>query len=728
MKNILRFFKKYAAWVVLVVLLLIGQAYCDLALPTYTADVLNVGLQQNGIENGVLDSISSDSLQTLELFISDSDVASVEEAYSEADANGIRYLKDDADTESLNDILIDPECIVYILNNAGAMTEATGSEVQMPSLDDIKAAVAAGITTKEQITQSMSEYVSQLDSLSDTYKKQLAVTYVSNEYTAQGLDLSEIQNDYLWDIGMTMGIIALAMMIISVLTNLVSAVISAKIGLDLRHQLYTKVMSFTGRETEKFSTASLITRSTNDIQQVQFVCVMILKMVTYAPILAIGGIIKVVSTTTQMGWLIIVAVIVLLGTIGVLGAIAMPKFKIMQKLVDNVNLKAREMLTGIMPIRAFSRQDYEEDKFNDANTELFKTQLFTNRVMTFMMPIMTLVMNGVSVFIVWVGAHKIDNGVMQIGEMTAFITYSMVIISSFLILAVVAIIVPRAAVAADRIAEVLDTEPVLIDPAFPEDAKLSDPVGNVEFKNVSFHYPDAEEDTISDISFVAEAGKTTAIVGSTGCGKSTVLNLIPRFQDVTGGSIMIDGVDIRCMTQHKLRSMMGYVPQKGVLFSGTIESNIKYGDESLSAEQVAEAAEVAQATEFIEDKEDRYSSTIAQGGTNVSGGQKQRLAIARAVAIDPKIYLFDDSFSALDFKTDLALRKALNEKSKGSTVIIVAQRISTILHADQIVVLEEGKLVGKGTHEELLKNCETYLEIAKSQLSEKELGLEGGAV
>jgi ATP-binding cassette subfamily B protein len=487
-------------------------------------------------------------------------------------------------------------------------------------------------------------------------------------------------------------------------------------------------MCFTNAEMEQFSTASLITRSTNDIQQVQMVIVMLLRMVAYAPILAIGGIIKVAQTATGMSWIIVLAVIILAACVGVLMAIAMPKFKKMQTLVDRLNLVARELLTGIMPIRAFSREKHEEARFEQANQDLYQTQLFTNRTMTFMNPVMMFIMNGISVLIVWVGGHGVDDGAMQVGDMTAFITYSMVIVMGFLMIAMISIMLPRAGVAADRIVEVIETPISLQDPQHPKDAALADAKGQVEFHDVSFTYPDAEEPVISDISFTAKPGQTTAIIGSTGCGKSTLLNLIPRFFDVTKGSITIDGVDIREITQHKLRSMLGYVPQKGVLFSGTIESNLKYGDDQITQEEVEEAAEIAQATEFISTKDAGYSAPIAQGGSNVSGGQKQRLSIARAIAKHPKVYLFDDSFSALDYKTDLALRKALAEKTGDATVIIVAQRISTILHADQIIVLDNGRIVGMGDHETLLRTCETYQEIAKSQLSDAELAsaMKGG--
>jgi ATP-binding cassette subfamily B protein len=514
--------------------------------------------------------------------------------------------------------------------------------------------------------------------------------------------------------------VAFVMMVVAILAGLIASVVSARIGRDLRQELYEKVMSFTSAEIDKFSTASLITRCTNDIQQVQMLIVMLLRMVTYAPILAIAGILKVSHTGGDMGWIIVLAVVVLILTIGILMVIANPKFKVMQSLVDKLNLVSRELLTGIMPIRAFGRQDYEEKRFEKANTNLYKTQLFTNRTMTFMMPVMMLIMNGVSVLIVWVGGHGVDSGTVQVGDLTAFITYSMVIIMSFLMLSMISIMLPRASVAADRIMEVLGTDISLSDAENVKDESLSGE-GILAFNDVTFSYPGAESPVLENISFKAEPGKTTAIIGSTGCGKSTLINLIPRFYDVTEGEITLDGIDIREISQKKLRDNIGLVPQKGMLFSGTIESNLKYGGAGITDDDMKQAAEIAQAMEFIDGKDDGFASAIAQDGSNVSGGQRQRLSIARAIAKHPKIFVFDDSFSALDYKTDAALRKALAEKTKDATVIIVAQRISTIMHADQILVMDEGRIVGKGTHRELLENCEVYMEIARGQLSEAEI-------
>ena len=551
----------------------------------------------------------------------------------------------------------------------------------------------------------------------------MAVELVKSEYTLLGYDLNAIQRNYLLITGAKMLAMTLLMVAAAIGVGFIGAKTAAAIGRDLREKLFTKVIGFSNADINKFSTASLITRSTNDVQQVQQVSVMMLRIVLYAPIIGIGGIIKVMGTDTGMGWIIGVAVGAVLSLVLVLMVVAMPKFKRMQSLVDRVNLVSREILTGTMVIRAFSREKHEEERFDKANRELMSTQLFTNRVMSMMMPAMMLIMNAITVLIVWMGAKGIDIGRMQVGDMMAFITYTMQIVMAFLMITMISVMLPRAGVAADRIEEVLNTRETITDKADTEntDSKLTDCKGVVEFRNVSFRFDGGSENAISGLSFKAEPGKTTAIIGSTGCGKSTVVNLLDRFYDVTEGSITLDGVDIRDMSQKELRSHIGLVPQKGVLFSGTIESNIKYGGDFVTDEDMKEAAAIAQATEFIDSKKDGYAESIAQGGTNVSGGQKQRLSIARAIAVKPKVYVFDDSFSALDFKTDAALRKALSVRTKDASVIIVAQRISTIMNADQIILLNEGRTVGKGTHRELLKNCPEYLEIAKSQLSEAEL-------
>lgn len=698
MKNIFRFMSKSKLTILGILLLLIFQAYCDLALPSYTSDIINVGLQQGGIEDGVLEQVSAESLMVLEMYAEDASI--IEDSYEAANEDGVRFLKDDVNKEELKDALLMPEVISYQIN---LLLE------QGKSMEEIMA----------MANDSSSDM--NMKDVPDVYLNQIAVSYVSKEYEKLGLDMEEIRNDYLWKVGGIMLLMSLGMCIASVFTGLLASITSAKIGRNLRESLYSKVMAFTNKEMENFSTASLITRSTNDIQQIQQVTVILLRLVAYAPILAIGGIIKVIDTKSGMSWIIVMAVVILAALVGILMAVAMPKFKQMQSLIDRLNLVSREFLTGVMPIRAFSREKHEEERFEVANQNLYKTQLFTNRTMTFMMPLMMFIMNGISVLIVWVGAHKVDAGNIQVGDLTAFITYSMVIVMGFLLLSMVAIMLPRAGVAADRIAEVIDSEITLQDPENPRDDELGKPNGVLCFNEVGFRYPGAEEEAISGISFEAKPGQTTAIIGSTGSGKSTLIHLIPRFFDVSEGSITLDGIDIRQITQHKLRETIGYVPQKGMLFSGTIDSNLGYGGDHITKEAKKEAAEIAQAMEFIDSKKHGMDSKIAQEGSNVSGGQRQRLSIARAIAKHPKIFLFDDSFSALDFKTDLALRSALQDKIKDATVILVAQRISTILHADQIIVLDDGKMVGKGTHEELLASCETYQEIASSQLSEAEL-------
>ena len=721
MKHIFQFLTKAKAQVAFIIVLLIIQAYCDLALPTYTSDLLNVGLQQNGIEDAVPETIRQESLETLELFLDDAQIQTLEAAYGKAGANGVRALDEltEDEREKLNDLLRLPESVAFQLENS-----PEGQE----SLRLIKEVIAAGMMTKEDLKKQMGDKISEMDASAELMMDQVAVAYVSAEYEAQEKDLNDIRNAYLFKVGAKMLLMALGMAAVAVMTGYIASKVSAGIGRDLRERLYTKVMGFTNAEIEKFSTASLITRCTNDIQQVQMLTVMLLRMVTYAPILAVAGVIKVIQTGSQMSWIIVVAVIALALCIAVLFVISYPKFKIMQSLVDRLNLVSRELLTGVMPIRAFGRQDYEEKRFARANTDLFKTQLFTNRTMTFMMPVMMLIMNGVSVLIVWVGARGVDTGAVQVGDLTAFITYSMVIIMSFLMLSMISIMLPRAGIAADRIAEVLETPISLTDAARIRDNELENGKGVLTFSDVSFSYPGAQSPVLEHISFTAEPGKTTAIIGSTGCGKSTLIHLIPRFYDVTEGSISIDGVDIREISQKALRDRIGYVPQKGVLFSGTVESNLKYGGEQITDSEMKLAARIAQATEFIESKEAGYQSPIAQNGSNVSGGQRQRLSIARAIAKRPRIFLFDDSFSALDYKTDANLRAELAKHTKNATVIIVAQRISTIMYAEQILVMEEGRIVGRGTHRELLKNCETYLEIARGQLSEEEIqsALKGG--
>lgn len=717
MKNIFRLLGRVKVYVVMVVALLIVQAYCDLALPSLTSNILNVGLQQNGIEDAVPDQISAESLDTLCMFLLDSDAKLLTDSYEKNEADGVYTLKANVDREKLNELLLLPESIVY---------QMSFSEDGQKMLQQTKLALGLNMITKEDLLNKMNEQMGSYSEMSDMYLGQVAVQYVAKEYEALDVDMDQIRNSYLFKAGAKMLLMAAGMMLIAIVTGFIASVVSARVGRDLREELYERVLSFTSAEIEKFSTASLITRCTNDIQQVQMLIVMLLRMVTYAPILAVAGVVKVIQTGANMSWTIVLAVIIIAVMIAVLMVVAYPKFKSMQILVDRLNLVSREMLTGIMPIRAFGRQEYEEKRFEVANKDLYGTHLFTQRAMTFMMPIMMLVMNGVSVLIVWVGGHGVDNGTVQVGDLTAFITYSMVIIMSFLMLSMISIMLPRAGVAADRIMEVMNTDISLTDAKEVKDNELSGK-GVVEFKNVGFAYPGAEEEVLSEINFTAEPGKTTAIIGSTGCGKSTLINLIPRFYDVTGGQITIDGIDIREISQEKLRDMIGLVPQKGMLFSGTIETNLKYADANISDETMKKASEIAQAYDFINEKEEKFASLIAQEGSNVSGGQRQRLSIARAIAKNPKIYIFDDSFSALDYKTDAKLRKALAEETKESTVLIVAQRIATIMHADKILVMDEGRIVGMGTHSELLKNCEVYLEIAKGQLSEAEINsaLEG---
>ena len=594
---------------------------------------------------------------------------------------------------------------------------------QEGSLEQMKAAYAAGMMSKEDILAQRKAAEDKMDEYGDTMISSQATVFVKAEYKKVGVDTDKIQTNYLIKKGLTMLGYAVIGMIASIFAGLLASILAARVGMTLRNNVFKRVVSYSNTEMDKFSTASLITRSTNDIQQVQMVTVMMFRMVMYAPVLAIGGIIKVLKTDTGLDWIIVLAVIVIIGTVLILMSIALPKFKIMQQLMDKLNLVSREILTGVLVIRAFSREKKEEERFEDANKDLMSTQLFTNRVMTFMMPIMMFIMNAITVLIVWMGAKGIDNGRLQVGDMMAFITYAMQIIMSFLMLTMISIMLPRAGVAATRIDEIIETEPTIhnADNCIENDKKLDNLKGALSFNNVNFKYPGADENALEGLNFTAEPGKTTAIIGSTGCGKSTLIHLIPRFYDVSDGSITIDGVDIRDISQHKLRDLIGFVPQKGVLFSGDIESNIKFAGDKVSDDDMKLAAEISQSLEFIDSKTDKYKSEIAQGGTNVSGGQKQRLSIARAIAKRPQIFLFDDSFSALDYKTDVVLRKALNQNLSNSTIIIVAQRISTILHADQIIVLDDGKIVGKGTHEELLASCEAYQEIAKSQLSEKEL-------
>lgn len=704
-------------WIVFVIVLLIVQAQCDLSLPEYTSKIIDTGIQNQGIEHGVPELITGEEYQKLTMFMTKEEQADWESIYEETD-DGNYHLTITEDPERWTEA--DQEFQTVILLNASMRKM---SEESLQTMTE-KMLQAQELDRDQMIRQMREEMESQTEQIGSTMLTSIAISYAAEEYQAAGGDIHALQRQYLLKTGGKMLALTLLMAAAAIAAGFLAARIGAKVGMELRGKVFKKVVTFTNREMDQFSTASLITRSTNDIQQVQMVSTMMLRMLIYAPILGIGGVIHVLNTGAGMEWIILVAVVTILVFVGILMKIAMPKFKQMQQKVDGLNLISREILTGLMVIRAFVREDVEEERFDEANKDLTKTMLFTNRVMTFMMPVMMLLMNGVSVLIVWVAANRIDAGVMQVGTMTAFITYTMQIVMAFLVICMFSIMLPRAGVAMNRIEEVLDTE-VLVQDA--EGAgELTDVKGYVEFHHVDFKYPGAEECVLEDIDFTAEPGKTTAIIGSTGCGKSTLIQLIPRFYDVTNGRITIDGTDIREVTQESLRNQIGLVPQKGILFSGTIASNLRFGKEDATEAELEKAAEIAQATEFINEKSEKYDSSIAQGGSNVSGGQKQRLSIARAIAKNPKIYIFDDSFSALDFKTDAALRKALGDNVKDSTVIIVAQRISTILHADQILVLDDGRIVGKGTHESLLKDCEVYQQIARSQLSEQEIAKSQG--
>ncbi len=716
MGKILKYLSEHKSIIFAIFLLLIVQAYCDLSLPQYMSDIVDVGIQQSGIEYAVPEKMRQETMENLCLFMSEGDAAKLRESYQKlSDGNLELTLRDKEDLQELEELLGMPMVVM------SSITEQTGMD-----MDTLKALIDSGQMTREQILQSEAQAEENMGDMSESIISQRARLAVREEYEALGYHMEDYQNRYMLRTGGKMLAMAVLMTLASIVVGLFASRVSAKIGMDLRGRVYQKVVSFSNSEIEQFSTASLITRSTNDIQQVQMVCVLLLRMILYAPIIGIGGVVKVIGTKTGMGWIIGVAVGSIILLVGILMSVTMPRFKKMQTLVDRLNLVSREILTGVPVIRAFSRERFEEKRFAGANRDLMKTQLFTSRVMSLMMPAMMLIMNSITVLIVWFGSKGVDLGNLQVGDMMAFITYTMQIVMAFLMITMISVMLPRAGVAANRIEEVIQTKATILDPEQPEDEREGDWHGEVSFEDVSFRYPGAEEDALCHISFLAKPGRTTAIIGSTGCGKSTLLNLIPRFYDVTSGKIMVDGVDIRKMSQKKLRSLIGYVPQKGVLFSGTIASNIQFAG-NVSDVQMREAAQIAQAEDFINEKEEQFESPIAQGGTNVSGGQKQRLSIARAIAKNPKVFLFDDSFSALDYKTDVTLRKALQEKTADAAVIIVAQRISTILHADQIIVLEDGSVAGIGTHEELLKSCETYQEIARSQLSEQELKSQGGA-
>lgn len=768
MGKILKNMVPYWHIVVVIVLLLGVQAYCDLSLPQYTSDIIDVGIQNRGIEHILPERMTPEEYQMAMLFMTDGEKEDFSGAYEEQDAY-YELTADDEELDRMDEELLTPIILTYRMANMSeedfrsTLQEAVAQNEQLQgmseqleqaSLEEIgdmmqvdlhiheaendegetvtyvdmrplmQQLIGSGAMTEDEITKSRAYMEDMLLTVGSSTLSAMGAAYAADCAEAAGLDVDEIQTGYLWAEGAKMFGMALLMLAASVLVGYLAAKVGAGVGRDLRGNVFKKVVGFSHTEMDQFSTASLITRSTNDIQQIQLVTAILLRLLLYAPIIGIGGIYKVIQTGANMGWIIVLAVLLIAGFVLVLMAVAMPKFKVMQKLVDALNLVSREILTGLSVIRAFGREKKEEERFDEANRNLTRTQLFTNRVMTLMMPGMMLVMYGITVLIVWVSAHRIDEGVLQVGAMTAFITYTMQIVMAFLMLTMMSIMLPRAGVAANRIDEVLKTETSIKEAA--DKQELTSPRGEVRFSHVNFRYPNAKEDVLKDIDFVAEPGKTTAIIGSTGCGKSTLVNLIPRFYDVTDGTVTIDGVDIRQLSLSSLRDAIGFVPQKGVLFSGTIASNLRFGRSEATEEELKEAAQIAQAADFIEEKPERYDSEIAQGGTNVSGGQKQRLAIARAIAKDPSIYVFDDSFSALDMKTDAALRRALEPKVAKAAVLIVAQRISTILHADQILVLDEGRIVGKGTHEELMRDCEEYRQIAFSQLSEKELGIEKG--
>ena len=741
MLKVLKNLKQSWVKVLVIVALLCLQAACDLELPNYTSKIVNVGIQAGGIEEKVPSVLSKEDYNNLLLFSNDENViidSYTLEKSSNNTYNVEKYINEEQEVYVLKDLSEDEENKLKeaitnpVIEISTLKDEETANKIKEQMLANVPEQQKVMIENqdlitllkqmpKENLNKMLEEYTSEITKMPDSIKEQAVISGIKKLYKSAGIDTDKLQNNYILIAGLKMLGVASITMISAVSIMLLSAQVSAKLGKTLREKVFSKVLTFSRAELNEFSTASLITRSTNDIQQIQQLMGMLFRVLVYAPIIAVGGLIKVFNTDDSMVWVIGVTVLAILFVVAILFGLAMPKFKKLQSLIDKLNQVSREILTGLPVIRAFNKEKTEEKRFDDANSILMKVNIFVNRTMSMMMPLMMVIMNAASVLVIWVGAKGVDNGTMQVGDIMAFIQYMMQIVMSFLMISAMSIMIPRASVSANRINEVLEKKPSIAD---KKETKKLNPSkkGLVEFKDVSFRYPDADTEILEDISFTAKPGETTAIIGSTGSGKSTIVNLIPRFYDVTEGEILIDGVNVKDLSQKELRDIIGFVPQKGMLFSGTIESNIKYSDDNMSDEQMKIAAQIAQATEFIEGKDKKYNSEIAQGGGNVSGGQKQRLSIARAIAKNPEIFVFDDSFSALDFKTDKTLREALSEKTKDKTVIIVAQRISTILNADQIIVLEEGKVVGKGTHEELMKTSEVYKQIALSQLSEKELG------
>ena len=725
--RIIKLFKNHVLALIVAVGLITISCNADLTLPTYMSEIVDVGIQQGGIASPVPDTIRATSLADLEMFMTEEDEQTVEAAYAPEDADGVRTYQgsedERADDGSVANAMSLPETVALALEQGVDASTLNESMTGTLDMDTMRAAVAAGMVPRDQLVSAASAMSDQMGAMGGSIVKQRAINYVSQEYEAQGISLSDVQNSYLASMSLKMFGLCAVSLVATILTGAVASHTACTIARDLRRKTFDQVMHFSPAEVGKFSQASLITRCTNDIQQIQMATTLFIRMVLMAPIMGVVAIMRVLATHTGLEWTIGIAVIAVSAVVGVLMGLTMPKFKKMQMYVDRVNLVAREMLDGVMPIRAFGRQSHELERFDGASRDLMDTQLFTNRAMSFMMPLLMFVMNCVTVLIVWAGSHGVNDGVMQLGDMMAFISYTMQIVMAFMILTMVSVMLPRAEVAAERVEDVLGTQGSIREPAHPKLPAASAPRGELAFHNVSFQYPDAREDVIGGVNFTVHAGETLGIIGSTGSGKSTLVQLIPRLYDVTGGKVTLDGVDVRDMPLSELRRRVGYIPQQGMLFSGTVESNLKFAGESVSDDDMRRAADIAQATEFIEQREGAWDSEISQGGSNVSGGQRQRLSIARALAKRPEVIVFDDSFSALDYKTDALLREQLAAHEKDSAVVVVAQRIATIMHADQVIVLDEGRVVGQGTHEQLLRSCPAYLEIAQSQLSAAELGL-----